>query len=90
MKLSMEVASNASLLPSSAVHGAEGDRFVYLIKTSQNAVGNKTMTVEKLSVTVLAEADGTTAIQEDLSYSQVAYMEDRELSDGSRVMEYLQ
>ncbi len=90
MKLSMEVASNASLLPSSAVHGAEGDKYVFIVRAQQNTVGSKVMTVQKLTVTVIAEADGTTAVQEDISYSQVAYMEDRELSDGSRVMEYLQ
>ena len=90
VKVSMEVASNASLVPSSAVHGAEGDRYVYVIHTDQAAVGSKTMKVEKVSVTVIAEADGTSAVREELSYSQVAYMEDRELSDGSRVMEYLQ
>lgn len=90
VKLSVEVASNASLLPSSAVHGAEGDRYVFVIHTDQAAVGSKTMKVEKVSVSVIAEADGTAAVREELSYSQVAYMEDRELSDGSRVMEYLQ
>ncbi len=48
------------------------------------------MTVTKMQVTVLGEADGVAAIEEDISYSRIAYMEDRELSDGSRVMEYIQ
>lgn len=41
-----------------------------------------------MEVTVIAEANGTVSIQEDVSYYSIAYMEDRPLSDGSAVMEY--
>ena len=46
------------------------------------------MTVKKQNVTVLAEVKGVVSIQEDLSYTTIAYMEDRALNDGDTVMEY--
>lgn len=46
------------------------------------------MTVHKQSVTVLAEADGIASIQEDMSWYDIAYMEDRPINDGDTVMLY--
>ena len=48
------------------------------------------LSVATMDVTVIAEADGVASIQEDLSYYQLAYMEDRPLRDGADVMEYAQ
>ena len=39
---------------------------------------------------MIAEADGTASIEEDLSYYSIAYMEDRALREGGDVMEYLE
>ena len=76
------------LLPSSAVRGSGDSRFVYVINERNTTFGQKKMSISKLDVTVIAEADGTASIEEDLSYYDVAYMEDRALSDGSDVMRY--
>ena len=53
------------------------------------AFGKEKLTLSKLEVHVLGEADGTASIQEDVSYVDVAYMEDRSLNENSKVMEYL-
>ena len=43
----------------------------------------------EMDVTVLAEYGGTASIKEDISYYSIAYGEDRAISDGDAVMEYL-
>ena len=47
------------------------------------------MRARKMEVRVLAENGGTVSLAEDLTYQRVLYMEDRALSDGCAVMEYL-
>lgn len=82
-------SQSTSLLTSSAVHGTGTDRYVYTVETSSSTFGSSKMTVHKMSVTVLAEAEGTVSIEEDLSYYDIAYMEDRSISDGDTVMGYI-
>lgn len=77
-----------SLVPMSAVHGTQGQRFVYVVKENQPAVGNIQMRVEKLNITVLDEADGMAAVEQDLSHARLAYYEDRPLDDGAFVVGY--
>ena len=77
-----------SLLPSSAVRGSGDSRYVYIINERNTTFGKKKMSISKMSVTVIAEADGTASVQEDLSYYDIAYLEDRALTDGSDVMRY--
>ena len=54
------------------------------------AFGKRRLSLSKMDVHVIAEADGTASIQEDLSYYSIAYMEDRALREGGDVMEYLE
>lgn len=79
---------NTTLLSTSAIHGTGSDRYVFVVETSYSSFGNSTMTVRKQSVTVLAEADGVASIQEDVGWYDIAYMEDRTISDGDTVMLY--
>ena len=51
-------------------------------------MGKTVLKTEKLKVRVLAENDTTASVEEDLSNSRVAYMEDRAISEGSEVMAY--
>ena len=81
-------STTSSLVPVSAIHGSGNDRYVFVIDTTSSTLSGKTMTVRKTSVTVAAEANGYAAVNEDLSYYKLAYMEDRSLEDGSTVMEY--
>ena len=70
------------------MHGSDQDRYVYVVNRESSTFGADKMTVKKQNVTVLAEVKGVVSIQEDLSYTTIAYMEDRALNDGDTVMEY--
>jgi len=88
MKLEYKAKQATTLLPSAAVRGSGDDRYVYTLQTETSSFGtSKTVTV-RTDVTVLAESDGTVSISEDLSWTQVAYMEDRSISEGDAVMAY--
>ena len=77
-----------TLLPAAAVRGGEGDRYVYTLRTEESMFGTQQTVTVKQPVTVLAEADGTVSVEEDLTYTRIAYMEDRSISEGDPVMEY--
>ena len=79
---------NTTLISTSAIHGTGSDRYVFTVETEYSSFGNSTMTVHKQSVTVLAEADGVASVEEDISWYDIAYMEDRTISDGDTVMLY--
>lgn len=88
VKIVYKAKQATTLLPSAAVRGSGEERFVYTLRSEQSSFGTvKTVTV-KTPVTVIAESDGTVSVEEDLSYQQVAYMEDRSISEGDSVMEY--
>lgn len=80
--------SQTTLLSASTVHGTGDDRYIYTVETSYSSLGNSKMTVHKMAVTVLAEAEGMVSIEEELGYYDIAYMEDRPISDGDSVMLY--
>ena len=88
MTLVNRARQNTMLLTTSAVHGTGNNRYIYTVDTSYSSFGNSTMTVRKQTVTVLAEADGVASIQEDMSWYDIAYMEDRPINDGDTVMLY--
>ena len=87
--ITFKASDSTCLLPSTAVRGSGDERYVYTVERSTTTFGKEKLTLAKTDVTVLAEADGTASIQEDLSYTDVAYMEDRSLSEGAAVMEYV-
>ena len=82
--------SSATLLPASAVRDEGDSSYVYV---AQQALGNllssSGLKAVKTTVTVLDRNDKQVAISEEMSYQQIAYQEDRALSDGCRIMEYL-
>lgn len=86
--LTYRAKESTTLLPLSAVHGSDQDRYVYVVNRETSTFGSGKMTVQKMQVTVLAEVKGVVSIQEDLGYYTIAYMEDRALNDGDTVMEY--
>lgn len=88
MTASYRAGSSSTLLPVSAVRGTGNARYIYVVEEKQNALGQSVMTVARQSVTVLAEVGGTASIQESIGRKRVAYMEDREISEGSEVMAY--
>ena len=81
---------SSCLLPASAVRGSGDSRYVYTVNERTTTFGKKKLSLSKMTVHVIAEADGVASIEEDLSYYTIAYMEDRALRDGSDVMEYVE
>lgn len=82
---------SSTLLPASAVRNeGEGQDYVYLLqRTWGGFLGASGMTVQKTSVTVLERGDKVVSIQQEMDYQEIADGEDRALTDGGRVMEYI-
>lgn len=79
-----------TLLPPSCVRGEGDSAYVYLVETSYS--GFMSQPVRKLvkqPVTIIEKSDKAVSIQEDLSYRQIADQEDRNLTEGGTVMEYV-
>lgn len=90
LTLQFKSRESSCLLPSAAVRGSGDSRYVYTVNESTTAFGKQKLSLSKLEVHVIAEAEGVTSIEEDLSYYKIAYMEDRALSEDSAVMEYVE
>jgi hypothetical protein len=68
----------------------ENKDYVYVIGRDYSGfLGSSAMKVVKTSVTVLERGDTMVSIEEDITYQEIAGGEDRPLSDGCTVMEYL-
>ena len=80
-----------TLIPASALRSG-GDNKHYVFVVQQNWGGmlsNTTYTVKKQDVTVLETSAKLVSLEDDLSYVEIADREDRTLSDGQAVMEYV-
>ena len=81
----------ATLLPATALR-TEGDNryYVYVIDQSRDGMlGNSTYTVKKQEVTGIETSAKLAAVEDDLSNAKIADREDRTLSEGQAVMEYV-
>ncbi|NCB34478.1 MAG: hypothetical protein EOM58_00365 [Clostridia bacterium] len=81
----------ATLLPLTALRDGGDDRYyVYVIDQDRDGIlGNSTFTVKKREVTVIETSARLAAVGDDLSELQIADREDRTLSEGQAVMEYV-
>lgn len=77
-----------TLLPISAVRGSGENKYVYLITEQYNLMGNSVLKVSKKDIHVILTTEDTVAIEEDLGRSRIAYMEDRQITEGTEVMPY--
>lgn len=75
-----------ALVPVSAIHGVGKHRYVYVVEERASALGGAEWSVREYAITVLAEADGYASVEEPLNRMRLAYMEDKELSDGCTVI----
>ena len=90
VKVTYRARQSSTLLPASAVRSDGNGDFIYLVETQWGGfMSQTTMKVKQTSVTVLDKNDRVVSIAEDFSYQKVADREDRSLSDGLTVMEYL-
>lgn len=91
LTLTFKSRESTCLLPASAVRGSGDERYVYTVNERSTAFGKQKFSLSKMDVKLLGRGlDGIASIQEDLSYYNIAYMEDRPLSDGSDVMQYVE
>ena len=88
-KLVTRAKTSTCLLPATAVRGSGSNRFVYVGENRSSTFGGNQIVVRKVNVTVLAESGVTASINEDMTNQQVLYMEDRALTEGVTVMEYI-
>lgn len=88
LRLTTRAQEATCLISPSAVRGSGDDRYVYVVSKESSTFGGTQMKVQKMSVTVLNESASAVSVAEDLSRSQIIYMEDRALSEGDAVMEY--
>ena len=81
----------ATLLPLTALRDGGDDRYyVYVIEQDRDGIlGNSTYTVKKREVTVIETSARLAAVEDDLSELKIADREDRTLSEGQAVMEYV-
>ena len=81
----------ATLLPLTALRdGGDNRYYVYVINIDRNGIlGNSTYRVEKREVTVIETSARLAAVGDDLSELKIADREDRTLSEGQAVMEYV-
>ncbi len=79
-----------TLLPASAVR-AEGDTYyVYLVEQAYGGfLSSNAMTVKKQTVTVLEKSDKYYSVSDSLEWKRIADREDRPLTDGCTVMNYV-
>ena len=82
---------SATLVPASAVRNeGEGQDYIYLIQRNWGGfLGSSSMQAIKTSVTVLERGDQVVSIQEQMDFQEIADGEDRPLTDGCTVMEYI-
>ena len=79
-----------TLIPASAVRNeGEGQDYVYLVEQKRGSFTGDSMYVVKTPVTVLGRSDKLVSVAEELYGARLADKEDRAISDGVSVMEYV-
>lgn len=90
--LSYKAAKNSTLIPASALR-QDSDSSYYVYVVSQRYGGGLLESggyvLQKTAVTVLEKTDKMVSIAEDLLWTEIADREDRALSDGQAVMDYV-
>lgn len=89
VRVTYRAKENTTLVPASAVRNeGEGKDFVYTVETTYTFWGTQ-MKAVKRTVTVLERSDTTVSVREELRWEQLCDKEDRALTDGAAVMEYV-
>lgn len=90
--VSYKAAKNTTLIPASALRqDSDNSYYVYVVSRSYGGglLDNGGYVLQKTAVTVLEKTDKAVSIAEDLQWSEIADREDRALSDGQAVMDYV-
>lgn len=90
VKVTYRAAQNSTLITPSAVRADGDNNYVYLVQMQRGGLlSSDMMKVVKTSVTVIERSDKYVSVAEEFGYQQIADREDRTLSDGQAVMEYV-
>ena len=90
MVLVYNARESTTLLDTNVVRGSSPEYFVYVAKRNEGAFAGDTYKIEEKKVKVLAMTAEKVSVQDDLSAYVIAYGEDRTISNGDTVMEYVQ
>ena len=90
MVLVYNARESTTLLDTNVVRGSSPEYFVYVAKRNEGAFAGDTYKIEEKKVKVLAMTAEKVSVQDDLSAYVLAYGEDRTISNGDTVMEYVQ
>ena len=92
LTITYKAQKSTTLLPASAVRSdGSGSYYVYVVQQNYGGglLGSGGYTLSKTPVTVIESSDQIVALEDDLSYREIADREDRALSDGQAVMDYV-
>jgi len=89
--ITQRAANSATLIPAGALHSEGAEAYIFVVERNywRSGITDESMKIRKMTVTVLDKSDRLVAIAEELWGVQIAYREDRPLTDGATVMEYL-
>lgn len=89
--ITYKAQKSTTLLPSSAVRSdGSGGYYVYIVNQNYGGLlSGGGYTVSKQTVSVLEKSDQIVSLGDDLSYREIADREDRALTDGQAVMDYV-
>jgi len=90
MVLVYNARENTTLLDTNVVRGSKPDYYVYLAKRNEGAFAGNTYKIEEKKIKVISMTAEKASVQDDLSAYLIAYGEDRTISNGDTVMEYVQ
>lgn len=90
MVLVYNARETTTLLDTNVVRGSKPDYYVYVAKRNEGAFAGDTYRIEEKKVSVIAMTSEKTSVKDDLSAYVIAYGEDRAITSGDTVMEYVQ
>lgn len=91
LTITYKAQRTTALIPASALRTAGKDEYyVYVIQQGWGGMlSNTTFTAKKQPVKVIETSQKLVSLEDDLSYVEIADQEDRPLSDGQAVMDYV-
>ncbi len=86
-----KASKTTTLLPASCVRtDSDNTSYVYVVERNYGGLlSSGGYTIKKTTVTVLEKSDKFVSVNEDFSYREIADREDRALTDGQTVMDYV-
>ncbi len=88
LKITTRAKESSCMVKTAAIIKEGDERYVYTVSQTDSPLGGVRITVDKVAVTVIAENEDWTSIQENFSDGEVVYLPDRPINKGDTVMFY--